>query len=90
MGFRRGSAARGGVDLKHRRAELACDPRVEVGDFAARHQRHQVRSTLAALWRRPRRFAILQHGVAVGDAPALLQEMADVDDAHALRRAGAR
>src|SRR5690606_12828862 len=48
---------------------------------------HRLDDSLQAGLRHPPaidRLAILEHGVALGDLPALLEKMTDVDDAHPL------
>ena len=57
---------------------------VEVLDLASGHERHDPANRRVSHRPGPGRLPVLEHGVAVADAPALLEKVADVDDAHAL------
>ena len=57
--------------------------RIKVFHFTSRHQRHDVVETGPGHFAGTDRFAVFEHRVTVRNEPALFQEMADVDDAHA-------
>src|SRR5437773_4217667 len=71
------------MEFQNRFAQRVRDARVDVFDLAANHQADEVIEPGGDHVAGADAFAVTQHRVAIGDALAFLEEMADVNDTHA-------
>src|SRR5207244_8002163 len=67
----------------HRLSELVRGAGVDVLDFAAHHQTHNVAEVRQTHFASADSLAVAQHGVPLANALALLEKVTDVDHAHA-------